>query len=95
MTNLLCLFTQEAIANDGTYAYVLIAAPDMVAAQHIAAIGLKGSHWGPCKIIKGARISGVSRIVVTMNKGVCHEATGRDTALPDSDADANGRFIRV
>lgn len=68
MTDLLCMFTQVVYdkAPWGDESKLLIAAPDMLTAQNVAADAI-GENWGltgPCKIIKGARISGESRVIL-------------------------------
>ena len=65
MTDLLCMFTQTVVL--GAYsAPVVIAAPDMAAAQNLIGQRCHAGHllWGPCKIVKGARVSGEPRIIV-------------------------------
>jgi hypothetical protein len=68
MTDLLCLFTQEAHHGpyyDQQHLVLIIAAPDMGMAQGVAkgyADTVGCLLWGACKIIKGARISGDQRI---------------------------------
>ena len=66
--DLLCMFTQTALSDNGE-SMMIVAAPDLAAAHNLIA-GYNLLLWGPCRIIKGARISGETRVVVGLTRSL-------------------------